>query len=73
MKCELVKGQQNKSKRYVNASVNGKEMCPQHNVFEATDSTYLDGVFSGRPLKIRPLTPADGSYALAERETSCKR
>ena len=71
----------------------------QRNVFEAADSTYLDGVFGGRPLKIHLLpavmhlqsvkpdvngkegiwrappknTPAAGSYALSERETSCKR
>ena len=45
----------------------------QRNVFEEADSTYLDGVFDGRSLKAGPLTPAAGSYALSERETSCKR
>ena len=45
----------------------------QRNVFEEADSTYLDGVFDGRSLKAGQLTPAAGSYALSERETSCKR
>ena len=59
-------------KRYAQRYANNKEGCrgtiTQRNVFEAADTTYLVGVFGGRPLK----TPAAGSYELAERETLCK-
>ena len=64
-------------KRYAKFFANDKGGCrgtiTQRNVFKAADSIYLDDIFGRHPLKIRHLTPAANSYALAERETSYKR